>query len=97
MLKHAAQYELVFSKWPTMVKISRGFLARSAGNSDSKKLKKVHAARKMDAGADDKPGYFFTWPNQSNHTIFCCSLWINFALKSQEMVDGLYTKSWVTS
>jgi hypothetical protein len=26
------------------------------------KNKKIHAARKMDAGADDKPGYFFTWP-----------------------------------
>jgi hypothetical protein len=28
------QYELVFSKWPTIVKISCGFLARSTGNSD---------------------------------------------------------------
>jgi hypothetical protein len=34
------QYELVFSKWPTIVKISRGFLARSVGNSDFLKIKK---------------------------------------------------------
>jgi hypothetical protein len=56
----------VFSKWPTIVKISRGFLARSAGNSDffkNKKILKIHEARKMDEGADDKSGYFFTWPN----------------------------------
>jgi hypothetical protein len=33
------QYELVLSKWPTIVKISRGFLARSAGNSDFLKIK----------------------------------------------------------
>jgi hypothetical protein len=46
----------VFSKWPTIVKISRRFLAPSAGNSDFSKIKKIHAARKMDAGADDKPG-----------------------------------------
>ena len=38
----------------------------SRGNSDFLKIKnqkKIHAARKMDAGADDKPGYFFTWPS----------------------------------
>ena len=33
------QHELVFSKWTTIVKISRGFLARSAGNSDFLKIK----------------------------------------------------------
>ena len=27
-------YELVFSKWPTIVKMSRGFLVRSARNND---------------------------------------------------------------
>ena len=39
----------------------------SRGNSDFLKIKskkKIHAARKMDAGADDKPGYFFTWPKE---------------------------------
>jgi hypothetical protein len=49
------QYELVFSKWPTIVKISRGFLSRSAGNSDFLKIKN----QKMDAGADDKPDNIF--------------------------------------
>jgi hypothetical protein len=31
----------VFSKWPTIVKISREFLAWSAGNSDFLKIKKI--------------------------------------------------------
>ena len=30
-----------------------------------KNKNKIHAARKTDAGADDKPGYFFIWPNVS--------------------------------
>jgi hypothetical protein len=37
------------------------FLPRSAGNSEFLKIKKIlkiHAARKMDAGADNKPGIF---------------------------------------
>jgi hypothetical protein len=33
------EYELVFSKWPTIMKISGGFLARSAGNTCSDFLK----------------------------------------------------------
>jgi hypothetical protein len=54
----------VFSKWLTIVKILHGFLSWSVANSEflKIKIKKIHAARKMDAGADDKPGYFFTWP-----------------------------------
>ena len=34
------QYELVFSKWPTIVKILCGFLPLSAGYSDFLKIKK---------------------------------------------------------
>jgi hypothetical protein len=52
------QYELVFSKWPTIVKILCGFLPLSAGNSDFLKIKKTNAATKIDVVADDKPGYF---------------------------------------
>ena len=40
-------------------------MKKSRGNSDFSKIKnqkKIHAARKMDAGADDKPGYIFKWP-----------------------------------
>ena len=35
------QYELVFSKWPTIVKILCGFLTRSPRNSD---VLKIHVA-----------------------------------------------------
>ena len=51
----------------------RGFLSRSTENSDFLKIKKIHAARKMDVSADDKLGFFlhgltvdFTklWPRQ---------------------------------
>jgi hypothetical protein len=44
------QYELVFPKWPTIVKISRGFLARSAGNSDFLKIKKNPCGTKNGCG-----------------------------------------------
>jgi hypothetical protein len=37
----------------------RGFLSRSTGNSDFLKIKKIHAARKMDVSADDKLGFFY--------------------------------------
>jgi hypothetical protein len=37
--KKFCQYEILFSKWPTIVKISRVFLARSAGNSVFLKMK----------------------------------------------------------
>jgi hypothetical protein len=39
--KAQVQYELVFSKWPTIVKILCGFLTRSPRNSD---VLKIHVA-----------------------------------------------------
>jgi hypothetical protein len=84
---------IYFKKEPCLLKIDHGwFLPRSAGNSEFLKIKiflKIHAARKMDAGADNKPRICFTYSRYSCNGEY----WVHVGINSYKLILHVGTNS----